>query len=112
MRKHIKTSQSMAELCDYLQAKHVLLEKKNSDFINEMIQVWDERILSKKLIEFHEEELAQQIDSINPNQSRQEICKAIYAIIVQPKTKQESNEPFDYDIGESYTSGIEWGVYL
>ncbi len=112
MTNRINTIRYFSQLQNLLDENKDLLENGDTEFIDSLFQVWDERILSKKLIEFHEEELAQQIDSINPNQSRQEICKAIYAIIVQPKTKQESNEPFDYNIGESYTSGIEWGVYL
>ena len=57
----------MTELREFLLAQKGLLEDKNSDFVNDLIHDWDERILSKLLIDFNEEELAQKIDAINPN---------------------------------------------
>lgn len=112
MKTDISTTESLEELRVFLQNHEDMITEEENSFVSQLIKDWDERILSKKLIEFHQEELAQQIDSINPNQSRHKICRVIYTIIVQPKPKQENNEPFDYHIGESYTSGIEFGVYL
>ena len=57
----------MTELREFLLAQKGLLEDKNSDFVNDLIHDWDERILSKLLIDFNEEDLAQKIDAINPN---------------------------------------------
>ena len=67
MKRCIKNTQSLTELREFLLAQKGLLEDKNSDFVNDLIHDWDERILSKLLIDFNEEELAQKIDAINPN---------------------------------------------
>ena len=115
MKRCIKNTQSLTELREFLLAQKGLLEDKNSDFVNDLIHDWDERILSKLLIDFKEEELAQKIDAINPNQSRYDICQTIYSIIFKQEPSDNSSvqeDPFIYDIGESYTSGIEWAVPL
>lgn len=96
MKRCIKNTQSLAELREFLLAQNGLLEDKNSDFVNDLIHDWDERILSKLLIEFNEEELAQKIDAINPNQSKYNICREIY----QAFFPQED----DYSYDDSYDS--------
>ena len=115
MRKYIRTTKSLTELCVFLQRHEDKVTEKGSSFVNQLIFEWDERIIGKKLIEFHEEDLAKQIDGINPNQSKYNICKEIYRIILEPKKVDVpliSEEPSDYHIGESYTNSIEWGVYI
>jgi len=96
MKRCIKETQSLTELREFLSAKEKLLEDKNSDFTNILIHDWDERILSKQLIEFHEEKLAQKIDAINPNQSKDNICKEIYQAFF-PKDDDYSYDDYSYD---------------
>ena len=100
MKRSIKNTQSLTELREFLLAQNGLLEDKNSDFVSDLIHDWDERILSKKLIEFHEEELAKKIDAINPNQPKLDICNEIYQII-SPK---EDDDYSSYYYDDSYDS--------
>lgn len=83
----------MTELREFLLAPKGLLDDKNSDFVNDLIHDWDERILSKLLIDFNKEELAQKIDAINPNQSKYNISKEIYQAFFP---KEDDNSSYDY----------------
>lgn len=100
MKRCIKNTQSLTELREFLLAQNGLLVDKNSDFVSDLIHDWDERILSKKLIEFHEEELAKKIDAINPNQPKLDICNEIYQII-SPK---EDDDYYYSSYDDSYDS--------
>lgn len=111
----IQDTTSFEQLQAFLKKNAMLIKDENNNFMRSLIKAWSQKILSKKLIEFHEEDLAKRIDSINPNQSRCGICQTIYSIIFKQKASENSSvqeEPFSYDIGESYTSGIEFGVLI
>lgn len=108
----IQDTSSFEQLQAYLKENSSLIKDEDNNFLRFLTKAWIDKILSQKLTEFHQEELAQKIDEINPNQSRYEICEAIYTIIMQRILKPAKEEPFSYDIGESYTSGVEWAVYL
>ena len=112
MHYSINNFSTLEQFKEFLKENSSLIIDEDDNFMRFLTKAWINKILSKKLIEFHEEELAQKIDAINPNQSRYEICEAIYTIILPPKQKTVSEEPFNYDIGESYTSGIEFGVLI
>lgn len=81
MKYNITNIESLGQLRDYLKEHYQSIENENASFVNYLIDEWDNGTFSKKLIELHEEELAQKIDDINPNQSRYEICKEICKII-------------------------------
>lgn len=104
MKKCIKETQSLIELREFLLSQKGLLEDKNSYFINNLIRDWVKKIISKKLIEFHEEELAQQIDAINPNQSKYEVCKDIIKIILDEQSEMSASSK---DTNTSF-----WGDFL
>lgn len=100
MNYSIKDLLTLEQLKEFLKKNASLIEEKENDFTRSLAKEWNYKILSKKLIEFHEKELAQKIDAINPYQSKCEVCNAIYAIILPPESTQTtftSDEPFDYD---------------
>lgn len=115
MVNSIRETKSMSQIRDFLQQSAHLIDNQDMAFIVNLIDDWDNGVLCQKLIDFNERELAKQIDAINPNQSRDNICKDIYQIILKSQkidTPVVDEEPFKYDIGESMISDIEWCVPL
>lgn len=115
MENSFKEAKSMNQIRDFMQQSAYLIDEKNTAFIDNLANNWDEGLLSQKLIELNERELAKQIDAINPNQSGYDICKEIYQILLRPQKEDAhsiNEEPFKYDIGESMISDIEWCVPL
>lgn len=102
MRYNIKNMKSLEQLKEYLKEHYQGKEKEDASFVNYVIEEWDNGNLSRKFIEFHEEELAQQIDAINPNQSKSEICEDIIKIILdeQSEISLSSNDTNQSFLGE------------
>ena len=82
MNDYINSITYFSDLQDFLEAHINLLKNEDNAFIESLYHVWDERILSKKLIELHLAMYATRLDAINPNQPKLEICKMIYWILV------------------------------
>ena len=103
MENSFKEAKSMNQFRDFMQQNTYLIDDQNTAFILNLVNDWDEGLLSQKLIELNEEELAQQIDAINPNQSRYEICKEIYAIILNDTSKSISQTHSDSDNSNEFS---------
>lgn len=100
MNYSIKDIMSLKELQEFLETNQYLLEGKKGCFMRILVDEWDDGLYGKKLIEFQEPELAKKMSLINPSQSPYEICKAIYAIILNQKPNTKSltyDDHMDYD---------------
>lgn len=92
MTNRINAIRYFSQLQNLLDENKDLLENGDTEFIDSLFQVWDERILSKKLINLCLKYEAEKLDEINPNQTKLEICKTIYWILMPLEESHTSIE--------------------